>query len=330
MAYSKEVVIRARERLASMKADKESLAQQRLAEAYQQVPRLRQIDKMLRQTMAATIQAAFTKGEDVHAAMEQVKQENLRLQQERQELIEANFRLGWLDESPVCGCCGGSGYIGSTMCKCLSDLCLEEQRKELTLLAGSNASFDKFRLDYYPDILDKNSEMPISIRVVMARTFDVCRQYAQNFDKNSGNLLFCGDTGLGKTFLSACIAKEVAAKGFSVAYESATHLFTNMERAKFESDEDAREKAERYSACDLLIIDDLGTEMVSQFTLSSLYTLINDRVLSGKATIISTNMTNDTMKHRYNSQIVSRLRGNFTRVTFLGEDSRLKQNQGRL
>ena len=328
MAYSKEVVIRARERLAFAKADRESLAQQRLAEAYNQVPRLREIDHLLRQTMAAAMQVAFAKGEDVQVLMEQVKQENLSLQQERQALIEANFRLGWLDESPICVHCGGSGYIGSTMCDCLKALCLEEQRKELTLLAGSDASFDQFRLDYYPDTVDSN--LGVNIRTVMARTFDICRQYAQNFGANSGSLLFSGDTGLGKTFLSACIAKEVAEKGFSVAYESANHLFATMELAKFEGDEEAREKTKRYSSCDLLIVDDLGTEMVSQFTLSALYTLINDRVLSGKATIISTNMTSDTMKQRYTSQITSRLRGNFQRVTFLGEDIRLKKGMGQL
>lgn len=323
MAYSKEVVIRARERLAGMKADKESLAQQRLAEAYQQIPRLREIDKMLRQTMAATIQAAFTKGEDVHAAMEQVKQENLRLQQERKDLIEANFRLGWLDESPICSHCGGSGYIGSTMCKCLTDLCLEEQKKELTLLAGSDASFDQFRLEYYADKVDPN--LGVNIRTLMAKTFDTCFHYARNFGANSENLLFSGDTGLGKTFLSACIAKEVATKGFSVAYESAVHLLTNMERAKFENDETAREKVQRYTDCDLLIIDDLGTEIVGQFTLTALYTLINDRILSGKATIISTNLNSDGIARRYSPQIVSRLRGNFRRVAFVGEDIRLKK-----
>ncbi len=323
MAYSKEVVIRARERLAGMKADKESLTQQRLAEAYQQIPRLREIDRQLRQTMAATIQAAFTKGEDAHAAMEQVKQENQRLQQERKDLIEANFRLGWLDESPVCSHCGGSGYIGSTMCRCLTELCLDEQKKELTLLSGSDASFDKFRLEYYDDKVDPN--LGANIRTVMAKTLDICVQYTRNFGTNPGNLLFSGDTGLGKTFLSACIAKEVATQGYSVAYESAVHLLTNMERAKFENDEDARAKVQRYTDCDLLIIDDLGTEIMGQFTLTALYTLINDRILSGKATIISTNLTTDGIARRYNPQIASRLRGNFRRVAFVGEDIRLKK-----
>lgn len=328
MAYSVDVVRRARERLASMKADKESLTQQRLNEAYQQVPRLREIDRLLRLTMAATIQAAFSKGEDMHAAMEQVKQENLRLQQERRELIESNFRLGWLDEDPLCPHCGGSGYVGSTMCSCLRALCLEEQKKELTLLAGSDASFDQFRLEYYPDAVDPN--MGVNVRAVMAKTFEICRKYAQDFSANSENLFFCGDTGLGKTFLSACIAKEVASRGFSVAYESAVHLFTNMERAKFQSDENAREKTDKYTDCDLLIVDDLGTEIVGQFTLTALYTLINDRVLRGKPTIISTNLTTEGIARRYNPQIASRLRGNFRRVTFLGDDIRLKKSLGQL
>ena len=328
MAYSVDVIRRARERLATMKADKESLTQQRLAEAYQQIPRLREIDRLLRQTMAATIQAAFAKGEDARTAMEQVKQENLRLQQERRDLIEANFRLGWLDETPVCAHCGGTGYVGSAMCSCLTALCLEEQKKELTLLAGSNASFDQFRLEYYPDAIDPN--MGVNVRAVMAKTLDICRKYAQNFSNASENLFFCGDTGLGKTFLSSCIANEVASKGFSVAYESAVHLFTNMERAKFKSDEGAQEKADKYTDCDLLIVDDLGTEVVSQFTLTALYTLINDRVLRGKPTIISTNLTTEGIARRYNPQIGSRLRGNFRRVTFLGEDIRLKKGLGQL
>lgn len=323
MAYSKEVVIRARERLAGMKADKESLTQQRLSEAYRQIPRLWEIDRLLRQTMAAAVQTAFSKDGDVQAAMQQVRQENLRLQQERRELIEANFRPGWLDETSVCSHCGGSGYIGSTMCRCLSQLCLEEQKKELSLLAGSDASFDQFRLEYYEDAVAPN--LGVNIRTVMAKTFDICLQYARNFSASSENLLFSGDTGLGKTFLSACIAKEVAAKGFSVAYESAVHLLTNMERAKFENDEAAREKVQRYTDCDLMIIDDLGTEIVGQFTLTALYTLINDRILSGKPTIISTNLTTDGIARRYNPQIASRLRGNFRRVAFVGEDIRLKK-----
>lgn len=328
MAYSKDVVTRAQERLAGKKAQRESLLGQRLAEAYRQVPRLQEIDRLLRQSMASAVQAAFSQGLDVQAAIDTLKQENLMLQAEREALLEANFRPGWLDETPICSRCGGEGYMGSTMCQCLKALCIEEQEKELALLAGSDASFDRFRLEYYADSVDPR--LGVNIRAVMAKTFETCRQYARGFHQLSGNLLLSGDTGLGKTFLSACIAREVAAQGFSVAYESATHLFSNMERARFENDAEAWEKVKKYNDCDLLILDDLGTEIVGQFTLSALYTLINDRILSKKATIISTNLTTDGIARRYNPQIASRLRGNFQRIAFIGEDIRLKIGQGKL
>lgn len=322
MAYSLEVVQRARQRLASAKADRESQHQQRLQEAYRELPRLRQIDQQLRQTMVAAAQAAFSRGGDVQAMIEDAKQKNLSLQAERQALVDATFAPGWLDENPVCDRCGGNGYIGSTMCSCLAELCREEQRKGLTVLNVGEDSFDAFRLDVYPDKADPR--LGVNIRALMERTYQICRSYAENFNAKSGNLLFSGDTGLGKTFLSACIARTVSDKGYSVVYESAGHLFAHLERAKFSGDEDARRDAERYTACDLLIVDDLGTEMPGQFTTAALYTLINDRILSGKATIVSTNLNVDDLTKRYNPQVASRLRS-FTRLAFIGEDIRLKK-----
>ncbi len=159
----------------------------------------------------------------------------------------------------------------------------------------------------------------------MEKTFQICRSYAANFAPGAGNLLFSGGTGLGKTFLSACIARTVADRGCSVVYESAAHLFSKLERAKFSGDEDARREAEKFTACDLLIVDDLGTEMGGQFTTSALYILINDRLMDGKSTIISTNLTNDDLERRYSAAIASRLRGSFRRIAFMGEDIRLKK-----
>ena len=326
MAYSVEAIKRARARLEAAKADRESQNSQRLQEAYAQVPRLAEIDKLLRMTMAKAAQAAFTQGGDVQAMIEEAKKENLSLQQERKALIEANFPVGYLDEKPICASCGGSGYVGSQMCGCLKKLCQEEQKKELTYLSAGEETFEDFRLDYYPDQADPR--MGVNIRKVMEKTYQTCLRYAMNFSEGSGNLLFSGDTGLGKTFLSACIARTVAEKGYSVVYESAGHLFTRLERAKFAGDEDARREIEKYSICDLLIVDDLGTEMPGQFTTAALYVLINDRLLSGKATIISTNMNTEDLATRYNSQIASRLRGGFQRVPFMGDDIRLKKNWG--
>jgi DNA replication protein DnaC len=212
------------------------------------------------------------------------------------------------------------GYVGSAMCECLAELCRQEQKKELTFLNVGKESFEQFRLDYYPE---ENN-----IRRIMERTFQACRRYAYSFSEKSANLLFSGDTGLGKTFLSACIARTVADRGYSVVYESAGHLFSKLERAKFSGDEDAREEVKKYNECDLLIVDDLGTEMPGQFTTAALYALVNDRLLAGKPMIISTNLNTEDLSRRYSSQIASRLRGSFTRVAFLGDDIRVKKNWG--
>ena len=320
MGYSAEVVKRARARLAEAKADRESENQQHLAEGYARVPRLREIDRQLRMTMAMAAQAAFTQGGDVQALMNEAKEKNLTLQNERRLLVNQYFEEGYLDDSPICSHCGGSGYIGTNMCECLRELCRQEQKKELTFLNVGRESFDQFRLDYYPE--------RDNCRAIMEKTYQACRRYALGFSEKSPNLLVSGDTGLGKTFLSACIARTVADNGYSVMYESAGHLFAKLERAKFSGDEVARRESDRYLACDLLIMDDLGTEMPGQFTTAALYSLVNDRMLSGKPTIISTNLTLEEFERRYSRQIASRLRGSFLRIPFVGDDIRLQKNRG--
>ena len=326
MAYSAEVVRRARARLAQAKEDRESENRQHLAEAYAKVPRIREIDIQLRRTMAKAAQAAFRKGSDGRAEMDAVRQENLALQHERARLAAEYFEEGYLDDTPLCTVCGGSGYVGSHMCECLRELCRQEQKKELTFLSAGKDHFEQFSLDYYPDRLDP--VMKVNIRTLMERNFQMCRRYAATFTEKSPNLLFSGDTGLGKTFLSACIARVVADRGYSVVYESASHLFAKLERAKFYNDEEARKESEKYTACDLLIVDDLGTEMPGQFTTSALYTLVNDRILYGKPMILSTNLNTEDFSKRYSAQVASRLNGNFQRVPFLGEDIRAKKNWG--
>lgn len=326
MAYDAEVVRRARQRLESAKADRESENRQKLQVIYDKLPRVRQIDMELRKSMVLATQAVFAGSEGAQVAMEEVKKANLALQAERKNLIEGAFGGNYLDESPVCDRCGGLGYVGTQMCSCLQELCRQEQKKELTLLSCGEHDFSDFRLDYYPDRAIPGSKA--TLRAVMQKTFQDCRTYAREFDITSPSLLFSGDTGLGKTFLSACIARAVADKGYSVVYESAVHLFEKMEKAKFSGDEDAAREAEKYAACDLLIVDDLGTEMGGQFVTAALYTLINDRILSGKPTIISTNLTKEEMDKRYSPQILSRLRGNYKRVAFVGDDIRILKNRG--
>ncbi len=324
MGYSMEVVRRARERLAQARSDRERENREHLAMAYEQQPRLREIDRQLRMTMASAARAAFAGGEAVKL-MEQAKRENQALQLERRRIVESCFEEGFLDETPICSICSGSGYVGSSMCDCLAELCRQEQKKELTFLSAGRESFDQFRLDYYSDKPTPAGFVP---RVIMEKTYQTCRRYAFGFHNKAGNLLFSGNTGLGKTFLSACIARAVADQGYSVVYESAGKLFQTLEKARFEANDENRRAAAKYAECDLLIVDDLGTELPGQFVTAALYSLINDRLLECRPTIISTNLSEEELVRRYNPQIASRLRGSYKRVAFVGDDIRLLKNKG--
>ncbi len=326
MAYDTQVLARAQQRLESQRADKASQVRQRLQSAYAQVPRLQKIDSLLVKTMAMAAQAALVPGQEGTDAMDRARQENLALQQERQDLIEAHFEPGYLDETPVCAKCGGSGYLGSTICACLEALCREEQRKALSLLSCGSASFEDFSLSYYSETMDR--KYGASPRTIMEHTLRSCRLYAQHFTRKSGSLLFVGGTGLGKTMLSACIASQVIGTGHSVCYESASRLFSKLEKNRFSPDEETRSQVRQLESCDLLILDDLGTELPGNFVTAAFYSLLNDRLLEGKPMIISTNLTMEEIAQRYSPQIASRLRGSFQSFPFVGEDIRVQKNRG--
>lgn len=325
MAYSAEVVRRARERLAQAKEDRESENRQHLAEAYARVPRIQEIDMQLRYTMAKAAQAAFLKGSDGREEMEKIRIANLQLQQERSALAATHFEEGYLDDSPICERCGGSGYVGSTMCECLQELCRQEQKREVSILTGGKETFGQFRLEYYSD--EYNGQIGTSPRKLMERNFQSVRRYALTFDTQADNLLFVGGTGLGKTFLAACVARAVADRGYSVCYETAAHLFSKLEQARFNPTEDSRREAAKLTECDLLIIDDLGTEMPGQFVTAALYSLLNDRLIARKPMLITTNLNVDEMSRRYSPQIASRIYGGFVGKTFVGEDIRIQKSR---
>ena len=326
MAYNTEVLRRARQRLESEKADRASRQREHLQTAYEKIPRLREIDMLLQSTMAAAAQAAFQQGGDAQRLMEQAKEKNLALQEEKRRILAEHFPEGYLEEGPLCRKCWGEGYIGSTMCDCLRELCRQEQIKEVSLLSAGDQSFDNFSLTYYSDRVDP--KYGASPRVIMQHNFEICRKYAETFSPKSGNLLFIGGTGLGKTHLSACVAAAAADKGYSVAYETASHLFSKLEKHRFNPDEHSFQDVEKLNRCDLLIVDDLGTELPGNFVTAALYTLLNDRLLAEKPMVISTNLTIDEITRRYNPQIASRLQGSFNRLTFVGEDVRVRKNRG--
>ena len=322
MAYSEGVLQRARLRLAQEKEQYDSEAEARRAQIYSAYPRLREIDQALRKSMAAAVATAFRRGDDVPQAMEAIKKENLALQREREWLLEAaDLDEAALEPPPFCPHCGGSGYVGAVMCECLRELCRQEQKKELSSLLSGKESFDGFRLDYYPT--EPDPSLGVSPRQLMDRTFRRCRRYAREFRLGAPSLLFSGGPGLGKTFLSACIARAVADSGFSVVYDTAGRLFDDFEAVKFGDDQ--RDLTQKYLHCDLLIVDDLGTEMTTQFTQSVFYRVVNDRLLQNRPMIVSTNLSDSALRQRYSPAIASRLLGAFEICLFLGQDIRLKR-----
>jgi len=325
MGYSAQVMERARAELARQRADRESRNAARLQAAYEQLPRLKEIDIQLRATMARAARAVFA-GAAAEGAMEQARQENLALQEERRQLEAAHFAPGYLDGEPVCKDCGGNGYVGAAMCQCLKKLCIAEQRKELGAVFGGGESFENFRLDYYSEAI--LPRVQASARSVMEKTLHFCRQYARHFSGEAGNLLLSGGTGLGKTHLALAIGRAVGEQGYTVCYETAASLFSKLEKARFYPTDEARAQAERVESCDLLIIDDLGTELPGQFVTAALYALLNQRLMEKKPMVITTNLLIEEAKNRYSPQIASRLQGDFSQLAFVGSDIRILKNRG--
>ena len=323
MAYSDAIVQRALRRLQSEKEQNEQSSRARIAAIYEKEPRLAEIERELRKTAAHVLAVTFRTQGDPVSAMQQLKKDNLALQQERDWILQTEgLEPDDLIVQPICPKCGGTGYVGAAMCECLKELCRQEQKKELAALLGSgHESFEKFRLDLYPAQYDER--LKTSPRTLMERTYRDTLAYAQSFSCASPSLLFVGATGLGKTFLSACIARAVAERGFSVSYAPVSRLFAAFEADKFRPDPDASRTAEFFS-CDLLIIDDLGTEMTTQFTVSALYQILNTRLLEGRPTIVSTNLPLGDIAPRYSAQIYSRLLGAYRLYKFYGDDIRFK------
>ena len=328
MAYDGRLLRLAQERYEADRSAREAdLAEQR-EQLYARRPRLREIQDQLRRTASRVMAAALRRGEDPLPEIQRLREENLSLQAERQMLLaELGLPDNALEDKPFCPFCNDTGYRGGEMCRCLKTYYVEEQRKELSkLLDLGSQSFDTFDTDWYSD--QRAPGKTKSAREHMEWWYDTCVEYAHNFGKKPANLLLFGRPGLGKTHLSAAIAREVSGKGFSVVYDTAGHIFERFEAQKFGRDEAERD-VERVLNCDLLILDDLGTEMVTTFVQSALYQIINGRLLEKKSTIVSTNLMPEAIAQRYSGQIASRIEGEYQLLPFVGEDIRvLKKKRG--
>jgi DNA replication protein DnaC len=329
MAYDGKILRRALKRRRAQREHWEETQMQRRQTIYQNVPRLQEIDQLLRQTMFQVMKEVLSTGGHPTESMNAIRLENRALQEEQRQLLQRHgYPVDALDDVPACTYCNDTGYCGATPCTCLKELYTQEQIKELSkLLQLGEQSFDAFSLEVYDS--QKWPGKGISPRENMELIYEICLGYARKFEKYYFNNLFLsGGTGLGKTFLSACIAKEVSEKGFSVVYDTATQILAQFETQKFSKDSEegraAGEEVKRYLHCDLLIVDDLGSELTTPFVQSALYTLINSRLDGTHHTVISSNLSLQELKNRYSAPVYSRVAGEYRTLLFFGDDVRLQ------
>lgn len=327
MAYDGKLLARARTQLENIREKNAQEQRTRQQRVYLRVPEIEDIDLTLRRQMVETVRLSIAKAEDVAEKIAAIREENLELQMRRAELLtEHGFGMDYLNEIICCEKCRDTGIYKGGVCECLDRLYNMELTKELgTLMRRGDESFERFDLSLYPKEYDP--VFGLVPRETMKDVYDFCRRYAENFEAATKNLLFYGGTGLGKTYLSACIARVVARKGFSVCYETASAALEYYERAKFSRDiaesEEAAQRIKHMESCDLMILDDLGTEMLTPMSQSALYALVNNRLVNGKKSIISTNFSFAELQKRYIPQIYSRLSGEYTALPFVGKDIRM-------
>lgn len=330
--YESSVLRRASARLENIRTNRAELLEKKRSEVWSKVPEVREIDRQLRSTVSEIIAASLRDGVNPAPAIGVMRDKNMSLQARRSELLNrAGYPADVLDLKPMCPKCGDTGWRGAEMCDCLKVLCAQEQIRELSdLLNLGEQSFDRFQLEWYGEQLWPGEDR--SPRENMEFIFEVCLNYAQKFGRfYFKNLFLSGGTGLGKTFLSACIARTVSENGFSVVYDTAPNVFSRFEAQKFSREaEDLRQAADetrRYLNCDLLILDDLGSEFTTPFVQSALYQLLNSRLTAGRQTVISSNLSMDQVRGKYTRQVASRLEGEYRVLRFFGDDIRILRKQ---
>lgn len=294
---------------------------------YSRHPRAKEINTLLSQT-AINIAKAVLKGANVKESLKSLKETNQKLQLELQEiLISAKMPLNYLDIKYNCPKCKDYGYIDGMMCSCMKKLLRNEAYERLNRLSPlSLSTFDHFCLDYYSTVPIK--EKGPSPRKRMNDIYNFCKRYSENFSLESPSLLMQGATGLGKTHLSLAIAKVAIDKGFGVIYGSTPNIIMKLEKERFSYNKETifTDSENHLISCDLLILDDLGTEFSTSFSSSTIYNIINSRIMSLKPTIISTNLSMKDLERSYSERLVSRIMGHHIRLEFLGNDIRQKRS----
>lgn len=323
MAIDGRLLAKARAKLADIKQLNADETLRRRAEIHARSKEIADIDYRLRTIMLELFSTAISGTGEIA----KLERESLASQQKRAKLLEEMGYTGdYLDAVKTCKTCSDSGYVMGKMCDCLHKMYNNEVSASLShLIKTSGESFENFDINLYDDFAPNGGVSP---RRCMEMVFAMSKTYAQGFSKGSMNLLFRGASGLGKTYLSACIARVVSERGFSVVYETVGDAFEAFEEKKFSNSPEstAPQRVARMLACDLMILDDLGTEMPGPVGIAALYTLINSRIIEGKSTIISTNLSKIELERKYSQQIASRIEGEYQELIFYGRDIRKMKN----
>ena len=300
----------------------------RQKEVYEKVPRIKDIDDEISTLSVATAKEMLLKS-DSNTTIDSYKVKMEALKKEKEKLFGMNFPKNYLEPLYECSACKDTGFIDSGRCNCFKNKIIEvlyEQSNLKEILLKEN--FDTFNLRLYkPDIVD--DAMGVNSLENISRAITVSREFIKDFGSGTNNLFIYGATGVGKTFLTNCIAKEIMDASYSVVYVSAIKLFDILADNTFNRDSaDDRESYVNIFECDLLIIDDLGTELINSFTSSQLFNCINERYLNKKSVIISTNLSLSEIREHYSERVFSRITSNYTLLKIFGNDLRIEKVLG--
>ena len=290
---------------------------------YEQLPELTDLQDEI--ALLGVTQARKLLSGDENALAEHKKELQKLIDEKRRLLTSAGYPEDYLEPTYECPVCKDTGYIGNQKCHCFQQAMIDllyAQSNLKHILAEEN--FDTFSFDYYSD----NHVDKVTGRTsygLITEAYLTAKQFVETFQKDFRNLFFYGDTGVGKTFLTNCIAKELIDQSFSVIYFTSYELFDTLARGKFEKDNTSEMITEQILNCDLLIIDDLGAELTNSFSASQLFLCLNERLLHRKSTIISTNLSLESVVDLYSERTFSRITGNFTLLRLTGDDIRIKK-----
>ncbi len=331
MSLTNEQFDAVRQEYARRLAAAHRLQARRIQEVYEAVPDMRRIDAEKSDLAIAAAKASLLgRGQSPEDVQQQLA--SLSAQAE-QALAAAGYAADYLDMPYTCKDCQDTGLIDGQKCHCFEDLVTQMFYADPAVSGITDKdSFDAFRLDYYPEEMVRRingREERIRPRETMEHILRICMQFAGRFANEpadgAGSLLLTGGVGLGKTFLSRCIAGEVIRSGHSVIYVSAAEQFRRLGDQFFSHDTAYSDTMDRLSTCDLLILDDLGTEVSGSVTHSILFQLLNRRIQDNRSTIISTNLDMQGLGDTYSERSISRIAGAYTILPFYGEDIRVKK-----